>query len=1053
MKAQHVHMRAAMAGLERDDCMKMRRAVVLFGLVGLLIASNARAQAVQYPFLCDASAINCRTDVLNLIAAEHVGIDVSFWFMDDARYASALVKQFQAGVPVRVIMDPRANASKPANAQILNTLQSAGIPMRKKSTGDIAHWKGMIFAGQNIAEFSGANYSPYEYLPQEPYINYEDEVIYFSNELDVVHSLMRRFDDVWISTNGYADYANVVDPPVRSYPLYSIAPEFNFPPDDSYFNRLHPLLQAEGQAANGKIDVTMYRITDSREADDLIAAAANGVPVRLYAEPNEYRNPARLDDSYNIDRMFVGGVQIRMRAHDGLNHQKTVQLYSQAMTIFGTSNWSTASDDNQLEVNYFTTKTWFFQFFEDLFNRKWDNSHVMPDGTTAVESGPFTPLPPDRPVNSSPASQATGVATTGVSLKWQAGFWARQYDIYFGTTPTPPLFKANQNLGPSQSASDLKAFALPTLLPGTTYYWQIVSKTMANLSRSGPIWSFTTAGTAAPPGTPASPNPASGATNVGLNPNMTWTSAGASSFDVNLGTSNPPARVSTGQAAPSYAPPALAANTQYFWQIIAHNAAGSTSGPVWSFTTGSTSGGGGLPAPWADGDIGAVGPKGSASFSNGTFSVTGSGADIWDSADAFHYAYQTLSGDGQIVARVATIQNVASWTKAGVMIRASLNANSAMANMLISAAKGSAFQYRTSTGAAAIGPAASTKSAPYWVKITRSGSTITGFQSVDGNTWDTIGTATITLGSSAFVGLSVSSHDNTRLATATFDHVTVSGGGTLPSTPGTPSPATGATDVTTSPTLSWSSAGATSYDVKFGTANPPPQVTTGQSAASYAPATLAATTTYFWQIVAHNSAGAATGPVWSFTTGSGSGSTLPPGWTDADIGAVGKPGSASFSNGTFSVTGSGADIWGTADAFHFAWKPLTGDGQLIARVASVQNVSTWSKGGVMIRNSSAANAAYAFMLVSAAKGTAFQYRTANGASALNIGGGATLTAPYWVKIVRSGSTISAFQSTDGTTWQPVGSATFSMGASVEIGLAVTSHNNAATSTVTFDQVQ
>src|SRR5262249_29030002 len=153
------------------------------------------------------------------------------------------------------------------------------------------------------------------------------------------------------------------------------------------------LLQAETQ----QIDVTMYRITDNREADDLIAAVKKGVAVRLYAEPNEYRNPARLDDSYNIDRMFVGGVVIRMRAHAGLNHQKTVLLYGQGTTVFGPSNWSTASDDNQLEVNYFTTKGWFFQFFQDLFDRKWTNAHAMPDGTTAIESQPFAPLAPDKP--------------------------------------------------------------------------------------------------------------------------------------------------------------------------------------------------------------------------------------------------------------------------------------------------------------------------------------------------------------------------------------------------------------------------------------------------------------------------------------------------------------------------------------------------------------------------------------------------------------------------------------------------------------------------------
>ncbi|HWF86362.1 MAG TPA: DUF1349 domain-containing protein, partial [Vicinamibacterales bacterium] len=233
----------------------------------------------------------------------------------------------------------------------------------------------------------------------------------------------------------------------------------------------------------------------------------------------------------------------------------------------------------------------------------------------------------------------------------------------------------------------------------------------------------------------------------------------------------------------------------------------------------------------------------------------------------------------------------------------------------------------------------------------------------------------------------------------------------------------------------------------FGTANPPPSVTTGQTAASYAPAPLAASTQYFWQIVAHNSAGSTTGAVWSFTTAAG----LPAPWQDLDIGAVGLAGSASYTNGTFTVTGSGTDIWNAADAFHFVYQPLTGDGQLVARVASVQEASTWSKAGVMIRETLDPGSAYALMLVSAAKGTAFQYRTSTGASAAGVTG-TTATAPMWVKIVRAGTTVTGYQSADGSTWESIGSATIAMGSTVQIGLAVSSHNNSQLCTATFDNV-
>jgi Big-like domain-containing protein/phospholipase D-like protein len=475
--------------------------VVAFCIVGFS-AKGVHAQGAGTPvrgagtYVCDIGYEDCREEVLTLIKNETVGIDVSFWFMTDARYSNAIVNQWNAGVPVRVIMDPRANTSKPANATQLQQLSNAGIPMLNKPFGDIAHWKGMIFASQNVVEFSGANYSPYEYVFEIPYVQYQDESIYFSNEPDVVQSLMRRFDDVWLNSL-YTFYANAI-PRVRSYPAtYTIAPEFNLPPDDSYTDRLLPLLNAETRG----IDVVMFRITDPRPADALIRAVGRGVPVRLYAEPLEYRNPARIEDSYNIDRMYMAGVHIKMRAHAGQNHQKTVRLVGQHTIVFGTSNWSTASDDNQLEVNYFTTKDWFYQFFANQFEWKWHNQ--PPDGSGAVQTSEFVPLPPDPPSYRAPANLATGVSPTSVTLKWYAGSWARKYDLYLGVGSNPVLHTADVQLGPSQSTSDYKSITITGLLPGTTYSWKVVSRTMANVTAEGALWSFTTSGT--PPQDPPPP--------------------------------------------------------------------------------------------------------------------------------------------------------------------------------------------------------------------------------------------------------------------------------------------------------------------------------------------------------------------------------------------------------------------------------------------------------------------------------------------------------------------------------------------------------------------
>ena len=359
-----------------------------------------------------------------------------------------------------------------------------------------------------------------------------------------------------------------------------------------------------------------------------------------------------------------------------------------------------------------------------------------------------------------------------------------------------------------------------------------------------------------------------------------------------------------------------------------------------------------LPTPWLDTDIGSVGNYGSASYSSGTFTVQGSGADIYYTSDAFHYAYQSFSGDGTIVARVASVQNTNSWAKAGVMIRESLDAGAKYAYVMLTPSNGTDFQYRTTTGGYASMASTVTATAPYWVKLVRAGSTFTAYASSDGSTWTQIGSTTISMASSAYIGLAVTAHNNSSLNTSTFDNVSMS--------------------------------------------------------------------------------------------------LLSP-WQDSDIG-TGSAGSASYTNGFYyTVKGSGWDIWDTNDAFHYAYQPLNGDGTIVARVASVQNTDGWAKAGVMIRESLTTGATSADMLITPSNGATFQYRTTTGGSASK-STGLTATAPYWVKLVRAGSTFTGYVSSDGTTWTQVGSATISMASNVYIGLAVTAHNSSALNTSTFDNV-
>jgi hypothetical protein len=105
----------------------------------------------------------------------------------------------------------------------------------------------------------------------------------------------------------------------------------------------------------------------------------------------------------------------------------------------------------------------------------------------------------------------------------------------------------------------------------------------------------------------------------------------------------------------------------------------------------------------------------------------------------------------------------------------------------------------------------------------------------------------------------------------------------------------------------------------------------------------------------------------------------------------------------------------------------------------------------MIRDRLTADSAHAFMLVSAGKGLAFQRRVTGGGLSTGTSAGAG-TAPAWVKLERRGAVISAFRSADGIAWTFVGSDTFSMGADVYVGLAVSSHDDTRLATVTFDNV-
>jgi uncharacterized repeat protein (TIGR02543 family) len=179
---------------------------------------------------------------------------------------------------------------------------------------------------------------------------------------------------------------------------------------------------------------------------------------------------------------------------------------------------------------------------------------------------------------------------------------------------------------------------------------------------------------------------------------------------------------------------------------------------------------------------------------------------------------------------------------------------------------------------------------------------------------------------------------------------------------------------------------------------------------------------------------------------------LPSPWAAQDIGSVSPAGSATWAADSFTVKGSGADIWGTADAFRFVSQSLTGDATIIARVASQTNSNGWAKSGIMFRETLTAGSKHVMLVVTPSNGVNLQYRATTGGSSTTVGAGTGIKAPIWLRLVHSGSTFTAYRSTDGTNWTQAATLTQTMTSPLYTGLCVTSHANGTLCTSVFKNV-
>jgi hypothetical protein len=182
----------------------------------------------------------------------------------------------------------------------------------------------------------------------------------------------------------------------------------------------------------------------------------------------------------------------------------------------------------------------------------------------------------------------------------------------------------------------------------------------------------------------------------------------------------------------------------------------------------------GLPAPWRSADIGYVLYPGDVCYDSGVFTITASGDDIWNNADAFHSVYQPSPGSSiEMIARIVSIENTDSWAKCGIMMRSNLDQGSPNVFMAVTSGNGIAFQSRMSQNAISNSDNQAGIASPYWVRMVQFGNQFIGYSSIDGSTWTAFDSVIVALGASPYVSLAYTTHANSILGTAVVDNVSI----------------------------------------------------------------------------------------------------------------------------------------------------------------------------------------------------------------------------------------------------------------------------------------
>ena len=661
---------------------------------------------------------------------------------------------------------------------------------------------------------------------------------------------------------------------------------------------------------------------------------------------------------------------------------------------------------------------------------------------------------------------------TNPLFQWTPGLAAVLHEVYVGKTAT---LTAADFMGPWPTNM---YFHIPGLTPGATYYWRVDEVAATGEKFAGDVWSFTVQ-----PLEAHLPTPGDGSLWRALDTQLKWTAGqGAVKHKVYVGSDKAlvtagDAKALAGEATTTSFSPTLASNTQYYWRVDEVDSMGKVvAGPVWSFSTIDTAG--------------------------------GLVAEYWNDINLVNNWTIALAGKPAVVKTVQSVNF--SWPDGTVKGTNSPDPN---INTNYFAARYTAILNVPVTGAYTLYFASDDGG-----RLLLNGTTLAMVWGTRGETENGSPVQNLVAGQPYVVVMEMFEATGGAAARLRWagpgiaKEIIPPGALQIPKFAVGPYPASGGFDVLDNAVMTFTPGQkAVVHTVYFGTdkakvtasdksvAQPP------TADAKYTPAkALAWNTTYYWKVDEMAADGTtAPGQVWSFKTadfltvqaaqvaGIPQPATLAYDNTKdpfmsqlvfavpADLTVNGvsdlalrfqgalPPGSSVYTdaNQSYTVTGSGADIWGTADAFQYVYKTLTGDGSMVARVTNIgPGANTWAKGGVMIRQSLNANSMNAYMPLSAntdgtaGNGASWQWRPTDGGSSSNAAALAKVAPPYWVKVERKGNAFSGFISPDGKTWTQMGTGatgtiTVAMKDPVYIGLAVTSHVDAATMrTVKFDNV-